>query len=507
MTETSLRTASGTHDGEAAPLLQIAHLTMRFGGIVALDDVNFAVSDGRIVGLIGPNGAGKTTLFNCLSRLYRPERGDICLNGASLRHCAPSDIAAKGIGRTFQNPALFASMSVLDNVKVGAHARGRNSPLSDAVTLPSARREERDRDRTARAMLAFVGLEHAGALPAAGLSFAARKRVELARALAAQPQLLLLDEPAGGLNHDEVAELGVLIRAIRDSAAHHRAPGRASHGSGDEPLRSGRGAQFRPRDRRRRPGRGTQASGRDRSLSGKEALMAPILELRAVKAFYGQSEVLHGIDVAVEDGGMSVLLGANGAGKTTTLRAISGMVRSEGEIHFAGQRLERRSTEAIAGLGVAHVPEGRGTMTGLTVEENLRLGAYTRAGRPDAGMARMYDYFPILGQRRRQQAGALSGGEQQMLAIARALMMSPRLLILDEPSFGLAPRIVEDIFAIVERIRREQHVAVLLVEQNATLALELADQAYLLETGYVVMSGPAKTLADDPQIRRSYLGY
>ncbi len=235
--------------------------------------------------------------------------------------------------------------------------------------------------------------------------------------------------------------------------------------------------------------------------------MAPILELRAVKAFYGQSEVLHGIDVAVEDGGMSVLLGANGAGKTTTLRAISGMVRSEGEIHFAGQRLERRATEAIAALGVAHVPEGRGTMTGLTVEENLRLGAYTRAGRPDACMQRMYDYFPILGQRRRQQAGALSGGEQQMLAIARALMMLPRLLILDEPSFGLAPRIVEDIFAIVERIRREQHVAVLLVEQNATLALDLADQAYLLETGYVVMSGPAKTLADDPQIRRSYLGY
>ena len=235
--------------------------------------------------------------------------------------------------------------------------------------------------------------------------------------------------------------------------------------------------------------------------------MAPILELRAVKAFYSQSEVVHGIDVAVEEGGMTVLLGANGAGKTTTLRAICGMVRSEGEIRFAGQRLERRSTEAIAALGIAHVPEGRGTFTGLTVEENLRLGAYARAGRPDAGIGRMFGYFPILGERRRQQAGSLSGGEQQMLAIARALMMSPRLLVLDEPSFGLAPRIVEDIFNIVERIRREERVSVLLVEQNATLALDLADHAYLIETGYVVMSGPAKTLADDPQIRRSYLGY
>jgi branched-chain amino acid transport system ATP-binding protein len=235
--------------------------------------------------------------------------------------------------------------------------------------------------------------------------------------------------------------------------------------------------------------------------------MAPILELHRLKAFYGQSEVVHGIDVAVEEGGMTVLLGANGAGKTTTLRAICGMVRSEGEIRFAGEQLERRTTEQIAGLGVAHVPEGRGTFMALTVEENLRLGGYTRAGRPDADIQRMYGYFPILAARQHQQAGSLSGGEQQMLAIARALMMGPRLLVLDEPSFGLAPRIVEEIFNIVDRIRREEDVSVLLVEQNASLALELADHAYLLETGYVVTSGSAKALADDPQIRRSYLGY
>ncbi len=235
--------------------------------------------------------------------------------------------------------------------------------------------------------------------------------------------------------------------------------------------------------------------------------MAPILELRSVKAFYGQSEVVHGIDVAVEEGGMTVLLGANGAGKTTTLRAICGMVRSEGEIVFAGKRLHRRATEDIAGVGVAHVPEGRGTFIGLTVEENLRLGGYTRSRHARANMERMYGYFPILAERRRQQGGALSGGEQQMLAIARALMMEPRLLVLDEPSFGLAPRVVEDIFKIVARIQKDERVSVLLVEQNANLALELADHAYLIETGYVVASGSAKSLADDPQIRRSYLGY
>jgi branched-chain amino acid transport system ATP-binding protein len=235
--------------------------------------------------------------------------------------------------------------------------------------------------------------------------------------------------------------------------------------------------------------------------------MAPILELRAVKAFYGQSEILHGIDVAVEESGVTVLLGANGAGKTTTLRAICGMVRREGEIRFAGQSLQQRTTEQIAGLGIAHVPQGRGTFVGLTVEENLHLGAYTRTTRPHDGMQRIYGFFPILAERRRQQAGTLSGGEQQMLAIARALMMSPRLLVLDEPSFGLAPRIVESIFAIVERINRDERVSVLLVEQNASLALRLADHAYLIETGYVVASGTAKSLTDDPQIRRSYLGY
>ena len=210
---------SQTTAGATAPLLEIAQLTMRFGGIVALENVSFTVNKGRIAGLIGPNGAGKTTLFNCLSRLYRPDRGDIRLHGRSLRRCAASDIAAVGIGRTFQSPALFTSMTVLDNVKVGGHSRGRNGALFDAVTLPSVRSEERVFDETARAMLAFVGLEREASRPVTNLSFASRKRVELARALAVRPALLLLDEPAGGLNHEEVVELGALIRAVRDQLA------------------------------------------------------------------------------------------------------------------------------------------------------------------------------------------------------------------------------------------------------------------------------------------------
>jgi branched-chain amino acid transport system ATP-binding protein len=216
MTENPLRAATGPQDGGSAQLLEIADVTIRFGGIVALDSVTFSVSKGRIVGLIGPNGAGKTTLFNCLSRLYRPVRGDIRLNGQSLNRCAPSDIAARGLGRTFQAPALFASMSVLNNVKVGAHARGRNTPLNDALTLPLSRREEHELDHAARSMLAFVGLGDVLDRPAATLTLGARKRVELARALAGNPVLLLLDEPAGGLNHEEVTALSALIRSVRD---------------------------------------------------------------------------------------------------------------------------------------------------------------------------------------------------------------------------------------------------------------------------------------------------
>jgi branched-chain amino acid transport system ATP-binding protein len=211
-----LRTTAASQGGAPAQLLEVADVTMRFGGIVALDGVTFSVAPGRITGLIGPNGAGKTTLFNCLSRLYRPARGDIRLNGRSLNDCAPADIAGLGIGRTFQSPTLFDSLSVLDNVKIGAHARGRHGPLTDAFTLPSSRREEHEFDLTARATLAFVELGGAAARPAASLTFAQRKRVDLARALATRPSLLLLDEPAGGLNHDEVAQLGALIRSIRD---------------------------------------------------------------------------------------------------------------------------------------------------------------------------------------------------------------------------------------------------------------------------------------------------
>jgi branched-chain amino acid transport system ATP-binding protein len=234
-----------------------------------------------------------------------------------------------------------------------------------------------------------------------------------------------------------------------------------------------------------------------------------LLEVEGLKAYYGQTQALHGVSFSLEPGGITTLLGANGAGKTTTLRSICGMVATEGTVRFDGQPISGKATEQIVRLGVGHVPEGRGTFTNLTVDENLRVAAYTRRDRvtTQRDLELVFEYFPILKARLGQQAGTLSGGEQQMLAISRALMLGPRLMLLDEPSFGLAPLIVQEIFRIMRRINTEAKVSMLLVEQNAALALELADHAYVLETGRVVMSGKASVVKSDEAIRKSYLGY
>jgi branched-chain amino acid transport system ATP-binding protein len=234
--------------------------------------------------------------------------------------------------------------------------------------------------------------------------------------------------------------------------------------------------------------------------------VAPLLELEEVTASYGPVKALHGISLTVDEGAIVAVLGANGAGKTTTLRAISHTVRTGGEIRFAGRSLGGRAAESIASLGIAHVPEGRGLFPELTIVENLRLGAYVRRGSVKADLDRVYEYFPWMGRRRHEMAGSLSGGEQQMLALAKAFMQQPRLLLLDEPSLGLAPIIVSEIFSIVSELNREG-MTVLVVEQNAHIALQLAGTAYVLEVGTVALHGPSEELERNESIRRSYLGY
>ena len=233
------------------------------------------------------------------------------------------------------------------------------------------------------------------------------------------------------------------------------------------------------------------------------------LEAKGLHASYGQTHVLHGIDFAMDEGTITALLGANGAGKTTTLRALCGMVRTEGEVRFGCQSIDGRATEDIVRMGIAHVPDGRGTFVNLSTEENLRLGAYTRSDRDavETDLERVYGYFPRLKERRAQQAGTLSGGEQQMLAVSRALMLRPKLMLLDEPSFGLAPLIVRELFGILRAVNRKERVSMLVVEQNAAMALDLAQHAYLIETGRIVLSGTSGDIKKDDAVRRSYLGY
>ena len=237
--------------------------------------------------------------------------------------------------------------------------------------------------------------------------------------------------------------------------------------------------------------------------------MTRLLEVVDLHAAYGPTRVLHGVNFGLAEGSITALLGANGAGKTTTLRALCAMVKTQGTITFGGQRIEKMATEDIVRLGIAHVPDGRGTFVILSAEENLRLGAYTRKDKAavEQDVERIYGYFPRLKERRHQQAGTLSGGEQQMLAVSRALMLRPRLLLLDEPSFGLAPLIVREIFEIMRAINEREKTSILLVEQNAAMALDLADHAYLIETGRVVLSGTADDIKSDDAVRRSYLGY
>ena len=235
--------------------------------------------------------------------------------------------------------------------------------------------------------------------------------------------------------------------------------------------------------------------------------MAPILELERVEARYGAVQALHGVSLTVGEGEIVAVLGGNGAGKTTTLRAISGLVSTSGEVRFAGERITRTSPERAARIGIAHVPVGRGIFQELTVRENLRLGAYLRRDGFEEGFERARGYFPWLENRQEQQAGTLSGGEQQMLALARALMSRPRLLLLDEPSLGLAPLVVRELFEIVTELNGKEGLAVLVVEQNAKLALRSSNRAYVLEVGRVALEGESAELAEDESVRKAYLGY
>ncbi|HLA82731.1 MAG TPA: ATP-binding cassette domain-containing protein, partial [Thermoleophilia bacterium] len=503
----------------------IENVSVHFGGLKAVSEVSFNVSEGSVTALIGPNGAGKTTLFNAVSRLQETAGGRVWFGGVELGKLDAASAARLGMARTFQNLRIFVNMTVLDNVLVGCHRHERSGFWSGGLGFPAQRREEKRSRARAMDALALVGLREVANLPASSLPYGQQRLVEIARALASEPRLLLLDEPAAGMNNMEREDLVERISTIRDSGitvllVEHDVD--LVMDISDEVnvldygklIASGKPEEVQKNQQVIKAYLGAEHGARDlcatRDLVDGESCPIPedMLVIEDLVTAYGSIEALHGVSLTVHKGMVVAVLGANGAGKSTLLHSISGIVRSSrGRILYQGDDITRLAPEKIVSRGICQVPEGRQLFPSLTVEDNLIVGATGRRDRTGLAddIAYVYDLFPILGERRKQEAGSLSGGEQQMLAIGRALTGRPTLLLLDEPSMGLAPLAVERIFEALAKLN-EQGLTMLMVEQNAEMALSLAHRAVVLQTGNITLSGTATQLRQDDRVRASYLG-
>ena len=490
--------------------LEVRDLGITFGGIKAATAVTFTAPPGKVTSVIGPNGAGKTTVLNLIGGFYRPDSGSIRLGERELAGRAAWKVARAGIARTYQTTKLFATMSIVDNVLI-ALRRGRlGSMAADAAS-----RGDRD---AAEALLAFVGYHGSLSTPAGDLPHVDRRLVEIARALAMRPRVLLLDEPAAGLMRSDkdalsrlirrIADLGIavilvehdmlLVMGISDAVIVLDAGVRIAAGSPVEVRHDPRvlKAYLGGGEMRARP-RATPLSG------ARDAVLTTV----KLTAGYGAAPVLDNVSLDVRPGEMVTIIGSNGAGKSTTMRAISGLLRPvDGAIVLDNVPISELETHQIARRGLALVPEGRQVFPELSVLDNLVLGAHSRkdADRDDE-IAGLLQRFPRLKERLTIRAGLLSGGEQQMLAIARGLMAKPRILLLDEPSLGLAPAMINELFDILAGLR-DEGVTILLVDQMAALALTVADRGYVLELGKIVRTDSATGLADDPELEAAYLG-
>jgi len=481
--------------------LHVSNLTIAFGGVKAATDVSFEARAGAVTSLIGPNGAGKTTVLNMLGGFYRPQAGEIRLGNRNIEGIAAWRIARAGVARTYQTTQLFGSLSVLENLLIASPATGAKSGAEQENAI---------------SLLAFVGYRGDMHARASELPHVDRRLVEIARALATRPAALLLDEPAAGLARADKAALGGLLRRIaqggiavllveHDMEMVMEISDHVVVLDAGTPIAAGlpQAVQQDPAVRKAYLG-GSQVKPRERIAAESKGEL--LLEAIKLEAGYGAEPVLKGIDLKVHAGELVAVLGANGAGKSTLMRAISGLHRPiGGSVIFKNKKIEEMPPHRVVAQGLVLVPEGRQVFPELSVLDNLRLGGYLRREIPQAEVEALLERFPRLRERLQQRAGLLSGGEQQMLAIARGLMARPQLLLLDEPSLGLAPTVIEDLFASLDRLRAEQ-VTILLVDQMAGLALSLADRGYVIEGGRISTSGSAAEIAADGALEKAYLG-
>ena len=497
-------------EGDNIPSLEVKGLSISFGGVRAVQNLSFSARPAEVTSMIGPNGAGKTSALNLLCGFYRPSSGTVKLGERDLTGLPSHALARVGVARTFQTTQLFGSLTIIENTLLAETAGklgGIVSPLRNAQS-----------ERFARSLLRFAGVEADLDRPAESLPHGEKRLVEIARALALRPKVLLLDEPAAGLSKADKERLTTLLRRIANLGiaviiVEHDMPMIMSLSDHivvldrGERIAIGDPAAVRNDPLVRKAYLG-DATASEQPRAARQVKQDRILEIKSLDAFYGLSQALTAIDIVVADGEAVAVLGANGAGKTTLMRSIAGLEppRAAGEIRLFSVRIDNLPAHARARIGIVLVPEGRQVFPELTVRQNLQLGAYARTEIDlDAEVEAMLARFPRLNQRIDHRAGLLSGGEQQMLAVARGLLTSPKVLMLDEPSLGLAPLVVNELFASFEALRVEG-MTLIVVDQMAGEALALADRAYLLETGAIVKSGAAGEIAEDPSLEAAYLG-
>ncbi|MGY8631890.1 ATP-binding cassette domain-containing protein [Bradyrhizobium sp. 14AA] len=516
------------------PLLSIDRASVNFGAFKALTDVSFSITANELVALIGPNGAGKTTLLNVLSGEITPQTGTVRFGGRDVTGEAPHRIVARGLARTFQAAEPFQRLTVRENVMVGGVAGHRVNLLSALIGRGRALLEDGALKRQADAHLAIVGLTELADQPASVLTAGQRRLLSIARLLASGTNMLVLDEPGAGLNDLEKRTLGDIILSL------HAAGKTILFIDHDMPLVSRLAQRILVLDQGRIIADGEPEAVRSdprvleaylgqraAPMPAKTAPLRPrvtksLLELSELTVSYGGLTALDRVSLTVGEGEIVALVGANGAGKSSLLRAVAGIETSTAVgATFDGAEFRCVPADRAVARGISLVPEGRALFSSLTVTQNLAAGRYARRRAEgfrhviwrsarerrvfEERLEAVYQLFPVLKERSLQLAGTLSGGQQQMLAIGRALMGQPRLLMLDEPSLGLAPQVLMEILRCIERLR-DEGLTILLVEQNVSAALSVADRGYVLANGRVVAEGTGRALLDDQRITAAYLG-